>query len=644
MKKYVIFIVFLCAIAAVSHAEERWALLVGIDEYSNDIITPLKGAARDARALRDMLVEYARFPADNIFCLTSDGETDDKSTLPNLGNIVTKLDYIASKAKAGDVFLFFFAGHGVSVDDQNYLLAYESDIRPFLLRKTALSVEELNQYLSKIQSGNTILILDACRNNPGAGRGDEDNLMTNSFVKSVGDIKFRATIYACNTGQRAYEWPGKGRGFFSLALEEALKGKADENQDGNVTLSEVGIYLAERVPDLVERELGGGRTQIPRIDVSGDPRAGNMVLSWTKPEQRETKPVSGASGITTVSRELRTGASQQKTEPTENPTQWETGGTSGARNQGTDITSQPLGMDQTRERSEDAFSQLDLELSEYDQGHQGPLTQQEIAEGWVDAAGECYGEDITPEMGRQSSLERARRSAIETALGAEIPTRGVLIRSVEDFRRAFNVLNQSNIYGKIIEEKEPTWTSDEYIQIRLDAPSVPLHRAALRARVSQETSQPDPSFNVSLRLNNRVFLDGEEMILSITPTQSCYITVFNILSDHTVLILDTYQGPVSGRQTFFMPTETERQAGKSFRMVLPEGRLENTESVIIVATKDNIPFFPGEVKGSHPDMMITGGKSALEILPTYQSRWRRSTVGWWAFRWKDERLIYNSTK
>lgn len=596
MKKYVIFIVFLCAIAAVSHAEERWALLVGIDEYSNDIITPLKGAARDARALRDMLVEYARFPADNIFCLTSDDETNDKSSLPNLGNIVTKLDYIASKVKAGDVFLFFFAGHGVSVDDQNYLLVYESDIRPFLLRKTALSVEELNQYLSKIQSGNTILILDACRNNPGAGRGDEDNLMTNSFVKSVGDIKFSATIYACNTGQRAYEWPGKGRGFFSLTLEEALKGKADENHDGNVTLSEVGVYLAERVPDLVERELGGGRTQIPRIDVSGDPRAGNMVLSWTKAEQRETKPVSEASGVTTVARELRTDTSRRPNESEENP--------------------KLLEIDQTRERSEDAFLELDLELPE---AGQRPLTQQEIAEGWVDAAGECYGEEITPEMGRQSSLERARRSAIETALGAEMPTRGVLIRSLEDFRRAFNILNQSDIYGKIVEEKEPTWTSDEYIQIRLDAPSVPLHRAALRARVSQETSQPDPSFNVSLRLNNRVFLDGEEMILSITPTQNCYITVFNILSDHTVLILDTYQGPVSGRQTFLMPTETERQAGKSFRMVLPEGRLENTESVIVIATKDNVPFFPGEVKGSHPDMMITGGKSALEILPTYQA-------------------------
>ena len=72
MRRHLLFVIFLCAISVVCHAEERWALLVGIDDYSSDIITPLNGATRDARALRDMLVKYSRFPSDNIFCLTSD--------------------------------------------------------------------------------------------------------------------------------------------------------------------------------------------------------------------------------------------------------------------------------------------------------------------------------------------------------------------------------------------------------------------------------------------------------------------------------------------------------------------------------------------------------------------------------------------
>ena len=609
MKKYLVFVIFLCAVAAVCHAEERWALLVGIDDYSNDIITPLKGAARDARALRDILTKYARFPSDNIFCLTS----DDKTSLPNLGNILTKLDYIASKAKSGDVFLFFFAGHGVSLDNQNYLLAYESYIRPFLLPKTALSVDELNQYLSKIQSANTIMILDACRNNPSAGRGDEDNLMTNSFVKSVEDIKFRATIYSCNTGQRAYEWPGRGRGFFSITLEEALSGKADENMDGNVTLNEVGLYLANRVPDLVKRELGQNKTQIPRIDISGDPRASSMILSWTAEGQNKGNSASPSSDETTVSRELKTDVLD---EPEAKPVQQDIGEASDAKNIEDKPIPQLSEVDLAEEQVQDKFSELDIELPE---PGLKPLTLQERAEGWVDVTGECYGENITPEEAQRSALERARRSAIKIALGAERPTRGVLIRSVEDFHLAFNVLSQSSLYGEIVEEKEPVWTSDENIQIRPGGLSVPLYCAALRARVSREESQPDPGFSTYLRLNNSTFLDGEEMVLSITPTQDCYITVFNILSDHTVLVLDTSQGRMSGKQTSLLPTEAERQSGKRFRVALPKGRLEDIESVIVIATKDDIPFFPGQVKDSHPDIAITGEKSVLGILPTYQA-------------------------
>ena len=72
-----------------------------------------------------------------------------------------------------------------------------------------------------------------------------------------------------------------------MTLEEALSGKADENTDGNITLNEVGLYLANRVPDLVKRELGQNKTQIPRVDISGDPRASSMILSWATQEQVE---------------------------------------------------------------------------------------------------------------------------------------------------------------------------------------------------------------------------------------------------------------------------------------------------------------------------------------------------------------------
>ena len=43
---------------------KRWALVIGVDQYQDSQISPLKGAANDARLLSDSLVHYAGFPQD----------------------------------------------------------------------------------------------------------------------------------------------------------------------------------------------------------------------------------------------------------------------------------------------------------------------------------------------------------------------------------------------------------------------------------------------------------------------------------------------------------------------------------------------------------------------------------------------------
>ena len=277
----------LLILALSSHAicEERWAILVGIDDYTSSQITPLKGAVRDVQAFQDALVKYAQFPSEKVFCLTSSGETD----APSLGNIITKLEYVASEARPDDVFLFFFSGHGVSRDAGAFLLTQNTQIQsPWLLERTSLPVGELVGRLKQIRAAKVVLILDACRNNPEAGKGNVDNPLTDDFVRGLEDVeipagpegaRFLATVYACARGQRAYEWPGKRRGFFSVAFEEALKGYADRSGNGQVTLNEIESYLDDRVPELLMRELGGSRSQTPWVDRRGS-GAGDWIFSW----------------------------------------------------------------------------------------------------------------------------------------------------------------------------------------------------------------------------------------------------------------------------------------------------------------------------------------------------------------------------
>src|SRR5712691_2393214 len=51
---------------------KRWALVIGVDKYSDPQISQLKGADNDARMLSDSLVRYAGFPQDQVILLSTD--------------------------------------------------------------------------------------------------------------------------------------------------------------------------------------------------------------------------------------------------------------------------------------------------------------------------------------------------------------------------------------------------------------------------------------------------------------------------------------------------------------------------------------------------------------------------------------------
>ncbi len=264
--------------------ESRWAVIVGIDRYQSSNITPLAGAVADAKAMARALMQYSRFPENQVFLLTS----DDPANRPDLGNIYARLQYVASRAKTGDTFLFYFSGHGISRGDESFLLTWESNIQiPDLVKRLSLPVEDLNDYLSRISASKVLIVMDACRNNPETGRGEGDNLLTESFARGIrpesisgraGGISLSAKIYSCKIGQRSYEWPGRKRGFFSIALEEALSGKA-QGEDGEVTLDRVESYMHRRVPELVEQALGPGKSQVPWVERSG---AGAGEFVWSR--------------------------------------------------------------------------------------------------------------------------------------------------------------------------------------------------------------------------------------------------------------------------------------------------------------------------------------------------------------------------
>ena len=247
------------------------------------------------------------------------------------------------------------------------------------------------------------------------------------------------------------------------------------------------------------------------------------------------------------------------------------------------------------------------------------LTPQKISEGWVDAEGECYqGPKMTTEDAQISAMAQARQNAIAMKCGIAVSAQTLQLQ--QDFHESFTQLSRSTVYGKIIAEKAPI-PSYEITTLETGEPII-CHRVTLRAKVAEEEGNPDPSFQVPLKLNDGkvTFLEGDEMILHITPTKDCYITVFNVLSDNTVLLLFPPQEYIRqvapAGQTFSIPSESERRQGVHFRVGLLSGKRQDTEYIWVVATKADIPFLPEEKVEFRPDISILSGKV---VLSTYQS-------------------------
>ena len=262
--------------------QKRYALVVGVDKYTSDTqITTLGGASNDARALAEALVRYAGFPADQVILLASDQPAERQ---PTRGQILRRLSNLASVVPKDGLLLFSFAGHGMERGGQAFLLPSDAQAGddPVLLEQTAINVLNIRDWVKKSGVRQVLLILDACRNDPG-GRAEADNPLTQTYTRGFNfdtrnrEVEAFATLYATAIGYRAYEFREKRQGYFTWALVEGLKGSA-ANARGEVTLASLVNYLQERVPKQVSLDLGATKVQRPFAVVEGY-KADELVIS-----------------------------------------------------------------------------------------------------------------------------------------------------------------------------------------------------------------------------------------------------------------------------------------------------------------------------------------------------------------------------
>ena len=270
-------------VTALPVSAKRWALVIGVDKYIDPQISPLKGSDNDAKQIADALVRYSGFPQDQVILLSTSQPIERQ---PTRVNILRRLSNLSTAVPKDGMLLVSFAGHGMERAGQAFLLPADAQISDQIsfLEETAISMSRVKSWIKETGVGQVVLLLDACRNDPG-GRADAPNNLTNAYVNAFNfDVRNRevqafATVYATGIGQRAYEYTEKKQGYFSWAVVEGLKGGA-ANDKGEVTLSQLVKYVQDAVPKRLAIDLGSTKQQKPFAVIEGY-RADELVLAVT---------------------------------------------------------------------------------------------------------------------------------------------------------------------------------------------------------------------------------------------------------------------------------------------------------------------------------------------------------------------------
>jgi len=236
----------------------RWAVLVGINEYEDPYIADLKVCVDDVTAVYQSLD-----PGYQVAKLLIDATPD---RLPTRANVLGELSAVSQAADEGDLLLFYFSGHGLAWGGESYLLS--RDTRLSALKHTAVAMRDVRELMDQSPAWAKVIVLDACHS--GASIGKAEPTMTPEFIRRVfEEAEGMAVLASCKQGQQSWEWTEKGRSVFTYYLLEALAGQADLDQKGFVTVSDASRHVTDGVKSWATQE-GVPQTPTLQYTVAGD--------------------------------------------------------------------------------------------------------------------------------------------------------------------------------------------------------------------------------------------------------------------------------------------------------------------------------------------------------------------------------------
>jgi formylglycine-generating enzyme required for sulfatase activity len=228
----------------VVHAQtsKRLALVIGNDSYTQ--VSPLANSRNDARAMAAELKSAG-------FDVTSKLDV-------NYFDLIGLVGAFTQRIQPGDEVAVFFAGHGLQLKSGNFLLPVDiQGSSEAVVERTSLSLDDLMDQIKRAGPRFTLMVIDACRDNPFKGTGR--NIGEGRGLRPPEPPKGQLVVFSASRGQQALDklnpQDSNPNGVFTREFIKKMR-------DKGVPVDQVARQVQETVEQLAAQ---AGKEQRPAI-------------------------------------------------------------------------------------------------------------------------------------------------------------------------------------------------------------------------------------------------------------------------------------------------------------------------------------------------------------------------------------------
>ena len=240
---YRLLVVLLCigfmgAFVGQAEAIPKKVLLVGSNPAPSDL-EPLRYTQNDVEKMAEVLHELGGFSGEDIMLLQD----------PSASELALALGDLQKNISANTQLIFYYSGH--------------ADNSGLLLGREVFPLQKIRDFLDDDRAQIRLGIIDACQSGALVRKKGGEMLPGVDIRLDVEPtLNGAVLITSSSAGESSLEMDELGGSLFTHFFVSGLRGAADDDQDGMVTLEEVFSYSSNQTPVL---------KKTPQIDIHYSP-------------------------------------------------------------------------------------------------------------------------------------------------------------------------------------------------------------------------------------------------------------------------------------------------------------------------------------------------------------------------------------